>query len=45
MADKEEKNRIKNSLSIDQVFNFVADLGGEPQMYGGYFVSQPARRG
>jgi hypothetical protein len=40
MADKEEKNRIKNSLSIDQVFNFVADLGGEPQMYGGYFVSQ-----
>lgn len=40
MSIKEEKNKIKNSLSIDQVFNFVADLGGEPQMYGSYFVSQ-----
>lgn len=38
--NREEKNKIKNSLSIDQVFNFVADLGGEPMMYGGYFVAQ-----
>ena len=35
-----EKNRIKNSLTIEQVFDFVADLGGEPQMANGYFIAQ-----
>ena len=40
MSGNAEKNRIKNSLTIEQVFDFVADLGGEPQMANGYFVAQ-----
>lgn len=40
MSLKEEKNRIKQSLTIEQVFDLCADLGGEPQMYGNHFVSK-----
>ena len=40
MSLKEEKNRIKQSLTIEQVFDLCADLGGEPQMYGSHFVSK-----
>ena len=34
------KDKIKNSLSIEQVFDLVSDLGGEPAMYSGYFIAQ-----
>ena len=40
MSIKEEKNKIKQSLTIEQIFDLCADLGGEPQMYGSYFVSK-----
>ena len=35
-----DKDKIKNSLSIEQVFDLVSDLGGEPVMYSGYFIAQ-----
>ena len=35
-----DKDKIKNSLSLDQVFNIVSELGGEPVMNNGYFVSE-----
>lgn len=34
-----DKDKIKNSLSIEQVFNLVAEFGGEPTMRQGYFIS------
>ena len=34
------KDKIKNSLSIEQVFDLVSELGGEPTMYNGYFISE-----
>lgn len=34
------KDKIKNSLSIEQVFDLISDLGGEPMMYSGYFTAQ-----
>lgn len=34
------KNEIKNSLSIEQVFDLVSELGGEPIMNNGYFISE-----
>ena len=34
-----DKDKIKNSLSIEQVFDLVDELGGEPIMYSGFFVS------
>lgn len=37
---KFDKNKIKNSLSIEQVFDLVSELGGEPTMYDGYFISE-----
>ena len=36
---KFDKDEIKNSLSIEQVFDIVADLGGEPRMERDYFIS------
>lgn len=33
-------NKFKNSLSIEQVMDFVADLGGEPQLKNEYFISK-----
>lgn len=40
MSIKEEKNKIKQSLTIEQIFDLCADLGGEPQMYGSHFISK-----
>ena len=37
---KFDKDKIKNSLSIEQVFDLVSELGGEPVMNNGYFVSE-----
>ena len=37
---KFDKDKIKNSLSIEQVFDLVSELGGEPIMHSGYFVSE-----
>ena len=36
---KYNKDKIKNSLSIEQVFDLVSELGGEPLMNTGYFIS------
>lgn len=35
-----DKDKIKNSLTIEQVFDLVSELGGEPIMNSGYFTSQ-----
>ena len=35
-----DKDKIKNSLTIDQVYNLVSELGGEPIMNQGYFTCQ-----
>lgn len=35
-----DKDKIKNSLTIEQIFDLVAELGGEPIMQNGFFVSQ-----
>lgn len=37
---KYNKDKIKNSLSIGQVFDLVSELGGEPIMNNGYFTAQ-----
>ena len=34
------KDKIKNSLTINQVFDLVSELGGEPLMNNGYFVAK-----
>lgn len=31
---KKYLEEIKNSLTIDQIYDFLADAGGEPQMHG-----------
>lgn len=38
--NKYNKDKIKNSLSIGQVFDLVSELGGEPIMNNGYFTAQ-----
>lgn len=35
-----DKDKIKNSLTIEQIFDLVSELGGEPVMNSGYFTSQ-----
>lgn len=35
-----DKDDIKNSLSLEQVFDLVAELGGEPQLKDGYLISK-----
>lgn len=37
---KYDKDGLKESLTIEQVFDLVAELGGEPNMLGNYFVSK-----
>ena len=37
---KYNKDEIKNSLTIDQVFDIVFELGGDPIMNNGYFTAQ-----
>ena len=34
------KDKIKNKLTIEQVFDLVSELGGEPLMLNGYFTAQ-----
>ena len=34
------KDKIKNSLSLEQVYDIVSELGGEPVMNNGYFTAQ-----
>ena len=34
------KDKIKNSLKIEQVFDLISELGGEPVMYNDYFTAQ-----
>ena len=40
MEYKYNKDLIKESLSIEQVFDYVAELGGEPIMKGNMFISK-----
>lgn len=35
-----DKDKIKESLSIEQVFDLVAELGGEPQSFGNFFTAK-----
>lgn len=35
-----DKDTLKNELTIDQVFGLVAELGGDPRMSNGSFVSR-----
>lgn len=35
-----DKDELKNSLTIEQVFDLVVDLGGEPIMKENYFISR-----
>ena len=37
---KYDKDSLKENLTIEQVFDFVAELGGEPIMNGNYFISR-----
>lgn len=36
---KYDKDALKNSLTIEEVFNYVAELGGDPRMMNGFFIS------
>ena len=38
--NKDELEELKDSLTIEQVFELVAELGGEPQMKDNFFVSK-----
>ena len=40
MSNYYDKDAIKESLTIDQIFDIVSELGGEPIMYSGYFTAQ-----
>lgn len=40
MNNSYNKDKIKNSLSIEQVFDLVSELGGEPMMNNDYFTAQ-----
>lgn len=37
---KIDKDTLKESLTIEDVFNYVAELGGEPHMMNGFFISK-----
>lgn len=37
---KYDKDELKLNLSIEQVFDLVAELGGEPRMENGFFISK-----
>ena len=37
---KYDKDSLKESLTIEQIFDLVAELGGEPQMLGSHFLSR-----
>ena len=38
--NKDELEELKDSLTIEQIFELVAELGGEPQMKDNFFVSK-----
>ena len=38
--NKDELEELKDSLTIEQIFELVAELGGEPQMKDSFFVSK-----
>ena len=43
MNDVERKKYledIKNNLTIDQIYEFLADAGGEPQIHGDIIISR-----
>lgn len=40
MAYKYDKDEIKESLTIEQVFDLLVDLGAEPQMLNNYIICQ-----
>ena len=37
---KYNKDEIKNSLTIEQVYELVAELGGEPRLFNNFFISR-----
>lgn len=37
---KIDKDTLKSSLSIDEVFNYVMELGGDPKMMDGFFIAR-----
>lgn len=37
---KYDKDELKENLTIEQVFELVAEFGGEPQMHNNFFVSK-----
>lgn len=37
---KYDKDELKENLTIEQIFELVAHLGGEPQLFGNYLVSR-----
>lgn len=37
---KYDKDELKENLTIEQVFDLVAEMGGEPQMHNNFFVSK-----
>lgn len=37
---KKYLEEIKNNLTIDQIYEFLAEAGGEPQMHGNYIISK-----
>ena len=37
---KIDKDTLKESLTIEDVFNYVTELGGEPHMMNGFFISK-----
>lgn len=37
---KKHLEEIKNNLTIDQIYEFLAESGGEPQMHGNYIISR-----
>ena len=37
---KQYLEEIKNNLTIDQIYEFLAEAGGEPQIHGDYIISR-----
>lgn len=37
---KYDKDELKENLTIEQIYELVAELGGEPQMHGSLFISR-----
>ena len=37
---KYDKDSLKESLTLDQVYELIVDLGGQPQMNHNFFISK-----